>query len=128
VAGHLVGTGVSEGIVAARVAAGQLPAADRHITDVGPSYVVVSAIVIAVICGTWLARSLALLDFAILVFGGHIFAGLSHLEVSAVGHLTAMFTAAAMIAIVARRKPSRQPSRKPSGPAQPTWPTKVPIR
>jgi membrane associated rhomboid family serine protease len=62
------------------------------------------------------------------VFGGHIFAGLSHLEVSAVGHLTAMFTAAAMIAIVARRKPSRQPSRKPSGPAQPTWPTKVPIR
>jgi hypothetical protein len=117
VAGHLVGTGVSEGIVTARVAAGQLPAADRHITDVGPSYVVVSAIVIAVICGTWLARSLALLDFAILVFGGHIFAGLSHLEVSAVGHLTAMLTAAAIIASiaviasVARREPSRRPSR-----------------
>jgi rhomboid family protein len=99
VAGHVVGTGVSEGIVAARVAAGQLPAADRHITDVGPSYVVVSAIVIAVICGTWLARSLALVDFAILVFGGHIFGGLSHLDVSAVGHLTAMLTATAIIAI-----------------------------
>jgi hypothetical protein len=110
VAGHLVGTGVSEGIVAARVAAGQLPAADRHITDVGPSYVVVSAIVIAVICGTWLARSLALLDFAILVFGGHIFVGLSHLEVAAVGHLTAMLTAAAMIAIVACRERSRRGS------------------
>jgi hypothetical protein len=101
VAGHVVGTGVSEGIVAVRVAAGQLPAADRYITDVGPSYVVVSAIVIAVICGTWLARSLALLDFAILVFGGHIFGGLGHLDVSAVGHLTAMLTAAAVIAVIA---------------------------
>jgi len=107
VAGHVVGTGVSEGIVAARVAAGQLPAADRHITDVGPSYVVVSAVVIAVICGTWLARSLALLDFAILVLGGHIFAGLSHLEVSAVGHLTAMLTAVTLIATIARRERSR---------------------
>ena len=105
VAGHVVGTGVSEGIVAARVAAGQLPDADRYITDVGPSYVVVSAIVIAVIYGTWLARSLALVDFAILVVGGHIFGGLSHLEVSAVGHLTAILTAAAIIAIIARSRP-----------------------
>ena len=116
-AGHVIGSLVSEGIVAYRVDAGQLDAANRHLTDVGPSYVVVSAIVIAVICGTWLARSLALLDFAILVFGGHIFAGLSHLEVSAVGHLTAMLTAAAIIASiaviasVARREPSRRPSR-----------------
>jgi hypothetical protein len=102
VAGHVVGTGVSEGIVAARVTSGQLPAADRYITDVGPSYVVVSAIVIAVICGTWLARALALLDFAILVFGGRIFGGLSHLDVSAVGHLTAMLTAVAIIAVIAR--------------------------
>jgi hypothetical protein len=98
-AGHVIGSLVSEGIVAARVAAGQLPAADRYLTDVGPSYVVVSAIVIAVICGSWLARSLALLDFVILVFGGHIFSGLSHLDVSAVGHLTAMLTATVMIAV-----------------------------
>jgi hypothetical protein len=110
VAGHVVGTGVSEGIVAARVAAGQLPASDRYITDVGPSYVVVSAIVIAVICGTWLARSLALLDFAVLVFGGHIFSGLSHLDVSAVGHLTAMLTAAAIITVIARRERRRRSS------------------
>jgi hypothetical protein len=95
----VIGSLVSEGIVAARVAAGQLPAADRYLTDVGPSYVVVAAIVIAVIRGRWLARSLALLDFAILVFGGHIFSGLSHLDVSAVGHLTAMLTAAAIIAL-----------------------------
>jgi hypothetical protein len=97
------GTAVSEGIVAYRVDAGQLPAADRYLTDVGPSYVVVSAIVIAVICGTWLGRAAALLDFAVLAFGGHIFAGLSHLDVSAVGHLTAVITAAVLTPILARR-------------------------
>jgi membrane associated rhomboid family serine protease len=103
VAGHVIGTAVSEGIVAYRVDAGQLPAADRYLTDVGPSYVVVSAIVIAVICGTWPGRAAALLDFALLVFGGHIFGGLSHLDVAAVGHLSAMITAAVLTAILARR-------------------------
>jgi hypothetical protein len=106
VAGHVIGSLVSEGIVAYRVDAGQLPVADRYLTDVGPSYVVVSAIVIAVICGTWLTRTLALLDFAVLVFGGQIFSGLSHLEVSAVGHLTAMLTAAAAIGLVKQRRTS----------------------
>jgi hypothetical protein len=107
VAGHVIGSLVSEGIVAYRVDAGQLPVADRHLTDVGPSYVVVSAIVIALIGGTSLARALALLDFAILVFGGQIFSGLSHLEVAAVGHLTAIFTAAAAIGLIRRKRISR---------------------
>jgi hypothetical protein len=70
---------------------------------VGPSYVVVSAIVIAVVCGTWLARVAAALDFAVLVLGGHIFSGLSHLDVSAVGHLTAMVTAAAGVTLILAR-------------------------
>ena len=100
VAGQVVGTVVSEGIVAYRVQAGQLPAVDRYLTDVGPSYVVVSAIVIAVVCGTWLARAAAALDFAVLVFGGHIFSGLSQLDVSAVGHLTALVTAAVGITLI----------------------------
>src|SRR5712672_1894439 len=34
-AGHVIGTLVSEGIVAGRVDAGQLGAASRHLTDVG---------------------------------------------------------------------------------------------
>jgi hypothetical protein len=108
VAGHVIGTVVSEGIVAGRVAAGQLPGADRYLTDVGPSYLVVSAIVIAVVCGSWLTRALAVLDFAVLVFAGHIFGGLSQLDVAAVGHLTAMLTAAALIAVppVGRRDES----------------------
>jgi len=102
-AGQVVGTVVSEGIVGYRVDAGQLPAADRYLVDVGPSYVVVSAIVIAVVCGTWLARAAAALDFAVLVFGGHIFSGLSQLDVSAVGHLTALITAAAGVTLILAR-------------------------
>jgi hypothetical protein len=110
VAGHVIGTGVSEGIIAYRVNVGQLPAADRYLTDVGPSYVVVSAIVIAVACGTWLARVAAALDFAALVFGGDIFGGLSHADVSAVGHLTALLTAAVGVALISARRPRPYPS------------------
>jgi hypothetical protein len=114
VAGHVIGTGISEGIVAGRVDAGQLPDADRYLTDVGPSYLVVSAIVIAVICGTWLARALAVIDFAILVFAAHIFSGLSQLDVAAVGHLTAMLTAAALIAVASTGR-ARRGRRDESG-------------
>ena len=103
-AGHVIGSLVSEGIVAYRVDAGQLPVTDRYLTDVGPSYVVVSAIVIAVMCGTWLIRAAAALDFAVLVIGGHIFGGLSHLEVAAVGHLTALVTAAAAVTLTLARQ------------------------
>ncbi len=103
-AGHVIGSLVSEGIVAYRVDAGQLDAAHRYLTDVGPSYVVVSAIVIALMCGTWLARVLAVVDAALLVFPGHIFRGLSQLDVSAVGHLTAVLTAAAATAFILARR------------------------
>jgi hypothetical protein len=115
-AGHVVGSVVSEGIVGYRVDAGQLPGADRYLTDVGPSYVVVSAIVIAVLCGGRLARALAVADFALLVFVGHIFDGLSQLDVAAVGHLTAMLTAAAATAfLMTRRAPSRDGSPGSAG-------------
>jgi len=93
-AGQVIGTLVSEGILGYRVAHGLLPAADRDIIDVGPSYVVVSAIVVAILYGSWLARGAAVLDFAILFFFGHIFSGLSRLDVAAVGHLTAITVAA----------------------------------
>ena len=120
VAGHVFGSLVSEGIVAYRVDAGQLPPADRYLTDVGPSYVVVSAIVIAVICGTWLARVAAALDFAVLVFGGDIFGGLSHLEVAATGHLIAIITAAGCVTLILLRRgrlapaPALEPAPAPA--------------
>jgi hypothetical protein len=102
-AGHLIGTGVSEGIIAYRVDHGSLPPSWSHIQDVGPSYVVVSAIVAAVMFGSWLSRVTALAVFAVLVFASHIFAGLTSLHVAAVGHLTAMVTAAALSLLPAVR-------------------------
>ena len=119
-AGHVIGSLLSEGIVAYRVDAGQLPVTDRHLTDVGPSYVVVSAIVIAAVCGTWLARAAAALDFAVLVTGGHIFGGLSRLDVSAVGHLTALVTAAAAATLTLARQRRRRARPEPAPAGQVT--------
>ena len=89
-AGQLIGTLVSEGIVDYRVSRGALPALDRSLIDVGPSYVVVSAIMVALLYGSWLARGAAALDLALLIFVGDIFDGLSQLSYTAVGHVTAM--------------------------------------
>jgi hypothetical protein len=112
-AGHVIGSLVSEGIVAYRIDAGQLAVTDRYLTDVGPSYVVVSAIVIAAVCGTWLARAAAAADFAVLVTGGHIFGGLSRLDVSAVGHLAALVTAAAAVTLTLARRRQNPPDAVP---------------
>ena len=92
-AGHVIGTLVSEGIVDYRVGYGQLPAAATRILDVGPSYVVMAAIAVAVLYGSWPARVAAAVDFAILVFTSAIFAGLTSLDVDAVGHATALVVA-----------------------------------
>jgi hypothetical protein len=89
-AGQVIGTLVSEGIVGYRVAHGSLPAADKFLIDVGPSYVVVTAIVVVLMYGPWLARAAAALDLVLLVVVGNIFGGLSQLAVSAVGHTTAI--------------------------------------
>jgi membrane associated rhomboid family serine protease len=93
IAGQVIGTLVSEGIEGYRVSHGLLPPADRYIVDVGPSYVVVSAIAVAVLYGPWLARAAAALDLFLLVYVGNIFGGLSTLQVSAVGHVTAIAVA-----------------------------------
>jgi hypothetical protein len=104
-AGHVVGTLVSEGILDYRVAHGALPESSRFILDVGPSYVVVAAIAAAVLYGSWAARAAAVLDLAVLAFAGDIFAGLGHLDVAAVGHVTAIATGAltATLAVAQRR-------------------------
>ncbi len=121
-AGQVVGTLVSEGIVGYRVSRGLLPAAFRYIIDVGPSYVVVSAIVVALLYGSWLARAAAALDLTLLVVVGNIFGGLSDLDVAAVGHLTAMTVAAVVGSVLVwqlrrqQRRPLRQdPAVTPAG-------------
>jgi hypothetical protein len=102
-AGQVIGTLVSEGIVAYRVNAGSLPAADRFLLDVGPSYVVVAAIAVGLLHGRWLVRAAAGLNLVLLIFVGQIFAGLSSLQVAAVGHLTALITGMIVGTVLARR-------------------------
>jgi hypothetical protein len=103
-AAHLIGTLVSEGITGYRVSHGVLPPADRYLIDVGMSYVVVSAVAVALLYGGWLARAAAALDLLLLIFVGHVFAGLSQLEVSAVGHLIALATGAALGTFLIRQR------------------------
>jgi hypothetical protein len=117
-AGHVIGTLVSEGIVAYRVSRGLLPAADRYLVDVGPSYVVVSAIVVVLLYGSWPARGAAALDLVLLVAVGNIFGGLSQLDVSAVGHVTAMIVAAVLGSLLARQR-ARVLHEHPAGAGQP---------
>ena len=121
-AGHVIGTLVSEGIVGYRVAHGSLPAADRYLIDVGPSYVVVSAIVVALLYGSWLARATAALDLVLLVWVGDIFGGLSQLVVSAVGHVTAITVGVILgSALVWQlRRTTEEPEREPGQVVPPT--------
>jgi hypothetical protein len=90
VAGHVIGTLVSEGIVAWRVSSGALPESYRHLVDVGPSYVVVSVLVVALLRGSRMWRFLSAAALLVLVFAGHVFGGLTRLDVAAVGHVTAI--------------------------------------
>jgi hypothetical protein len=104
-AGNVVGSLISEGIIAYRVDVGQLPLSYRHLIDVGPSYVVMAAVAAALICGGWVARISAGFVLGILVFIGDIFAGLSALDVAAVGHLTSAATGIACVAAIRFRRP-----------------------
>ena len=73
-----------------------------------------SAILVALVYGSWLARAAAALDLALLVFAGGIFGGLSSLDVSAVGHVTAMIVAAVLGSLLAWRR-ARAPRENPAG-------------
>ena len=106
------GTLVSEGIVAWRVGSGALPASYLHLVDVGPSYVVVSAVVVALLCAPPVWRVLALTDLLVLVFVARIFAGLPELDVAAVGHLTAIVTAVAIVLVMRLMRWSRDLQRR----------------
>lgn len=92
-AAHVLGTVVSEGIVAYRVASGDLPSSYRFLVDVGPSYVVVAALAAGIAYARWPGRLLCAAGFAILA--PDLFGGLFRLEVSAVGHVTAIVVALA---------------------------------
>lgn len=112
VAGHVIGTLVSEGILAHRVASGDLPGSAGFITDVGPSYAVVAALAVTMFYGSWRYAAVAGACFAGLA--GDLFGGLSHLDVSAVGHLTAL-TAGIVLGGLLRRRARPRPLPAPDG-------------
>src|SRR4051794_16758086 len=70
---HIVGTVVSEGITAARIATGDLSTSARHLLDVGPSYAVAAcatAVVFSPGANRWLrcACALTLVPLAVTAF------------------------------------------------------------
>lgn len=89
--GHLVGTLVSEGVEAVRLAAGDIPDSARRLLDVGPSYVLVACAVTVI---AWtdadprLRVACAVALAPVFVFTAwRLPAG----RVDAIGHLTAAF-------------------------------------
>jgi hypothetical protein len=110
-----VGTGVSEGVLALRVARGLEPAAARSIVDVGPSFVVVGVLVATVVggkCRWW--RAAAALGFGLLV--PSLFDGLSRWDVAAVGHVTAIAVGAGGGVLLFRRRTTAAPAPSPAAP------------
>jgi hypothetical protein len=87
-ASHLIGTLVSEGGLAELIRRGDRPVSDRYLVDVGPSYVVVCALVAGLVYGRWPGRVPAGLGVAVLV--PYLFEGLFRFDVAAVGHVCAV--------------------------------------
>jgi len=83
---------------------------------------VVSAIVVALLYGSWLARATAALDLVLLVWVGDIFGGLSQLVVSAVGHTTAIAVGVVLGSFLVwqLRRTTEEPEREPGQVVPPT--------
>ena len=88
-AGHVIGTLVSEAVVAVRIAAGDLPESARHVLDVGPSYILV-ATAAAVIASTRVGRRLRVLC-ALAIAPVFVYTAwrLPDGRIDSIGHLTA---------------------------------------
>lgn len=121
-AAHVIGTLLSEGLLAWRIAAGAVSPSLRALDDVGPSYVVASALLATILFGAEPAvradprsgrglfdriasrwwRLLAAAGLALLV--PSLFEGLGRLDVAAVGHMVALVTGAVVGLLLMRRE------------------------
>jgi hypothetical protein len=122
---HVLGTAISQGLLAVRIGIGDAALADWHLLDTGPSYVVVCAMAATVVAGRLPARLLCVGGFALV--GPHLFDGLGSYEVSAIGHTCAIvigvaggwplrrWSVLAMAARLAARRPVRSPLDASSG-------------
>ncbi len=99
---HVIGTVVSEGILGIRIASGAVPRTELHIRDIGPSYVVVAALVAGIAYGPWPAKLPCALGFASVA--PSLFGGLFQLVVSSVGHVCAIAVALLLGGLFLRRR------------------------
>ncbi|MGH3377622.1 MAG: rhomboid-like protein [Actinoallomurus sp.] len=119
---HVVGTLLSEGLLALRIASGAAPASLRALDDVGPSYVIAAALIAAIVYGAepavrtasgghWLFDRIASrwwrlgAAIGLALLAPNLFDGLGHLDVAAVGHSVALVTGAGVGLILARLEP-----------------------
>jgi len=101
---HVVATGISEGITALRIAAGNLSGSAEHLLDVGPSYAVAAcatAVVFSSGANRWLRLACALTLVPLVVTA---FDFSDENQVAAIGHAVAM-----LIGIVVARWRLRRP-------------------
>ena len=101
---HVVGTVVSEGITAVRIAAGDLSSSARNVLDVGPSYFVAAcatAVVFSRGANRWLRLACALTLIPLVVTA---FDFSDESQVAAIGHAVAMLTGIAVGSATSRRR------------------------
>lgn len=89
VSGHLIGTGVSEGVLAIRVATHDLPNSARHALDVGPSYVLVACATSVIAWRNALPSSRLMCALGLIPIFVFTAWRIPYGDVDAVGHLTA---------------------------------------
>lgn len=112
VAAHVIGTYLSEGLLALRVLAHALPVDQLTTQDLGPSYVVAAALMVGVGFGPAPGRLLCTLGYAALA--PELFEGLGALDMTAVGHACAIVTGMAVAYLLSRFAPWR-PARSADG-------------
>jgi hypothetical protein len=105
---HVVGTYLSEGILALRVVLHSAPRSSLYILDVGPSYVVIAGLAAGVAYGRWAGRIPAAVGLALMAPGS--FAGLPRLDVAAVGHLCSVLVAVGLGRLLLRSSSCSQPA------------------
>lgn len=110
---HVAATVVSEIVFLAHLPQDGSTAAERSIVDVGPSYVVVAALTVAVLYGRRWERAPAAVAF--LALAPYLFVGLGDREVAPVGHTASIVLAAALGGALARRARTPGPAPVPSG-------------
>lgn len=110
ISAHLIGTAVSEGVLAIRISVDDLPASAQHAIDVGPSYVLVGCATCVI---AWRnALPSARLICALGVIPVFVFTAwrIPYADVDAVGHLTAACVGACWGWALARHGTAPRPS------------------